>query len=316
MAELNELCNRITTELDLLGPALRITSLSATQSEALGALAASLRNTVATIESKTGSHRHFWSEQIWKASERNRTKAQAAIQTVLSGDHFGSSAVFRRNIKLIFQGPPESNFDSKDTVWRKTVIKKRCERIMQLSTDGIISWAIAYSPTNWNPCFMSNDMFSCLLEDIEPADRKLWPPAVCDTLSKLAEEELRECRNLQKLVSELSQPLHGMDCGSQDLRPPAVRSSLQHQSLDREMKHMFTDAPAQNVAKLPQPFRTAVLSSAQWKSERARGYGTTACMATLFPKDETQDVSFTIWCGHNEGYRINDVYGVKHAISS
>ncbi|KAK8143128.1 hypothetical protein G3M48_007695 [Beauveria asiatica] len=73
----------------------------------------------------------------------------------------------------------------------------------------------------------------CLLEDIEPADRKLWPPAVCDTLSKLAEEELRECRNLQKLVSELSQPLHAMDCGSQDLRPPAVRSSLQHQSLDR-----------------------------------------------------------------------------------
>ncbi|EJP62047.1 uncharacterized protein BBA_08971 [Beauveria bassiana ARSEF 2860] len=64
-------------------------------------------------------------------------------------------------------------------------------------------------------------MFSCLLEDIEPADRKLWPPAVCDTLSKLAEEELRECRNLQKLVSELSQPLQATDCGSQDLRPPA-----------------------------------------------------------------------------------------------
>ncbi|KAJ4146938.1 hypothetical protein LMH87_001492 [Akanthomyces muscarius] len=89
-------------------------------------------------------------------------------------------------------------------------------------------------------------MFSCLLEDIEPADRKLWPPAVCDTLSKLAEEELCECLNLTKLVFELSQPLRAMDCGSQDLCPPPVRSSLQHESLDREMKHMFTNAPAQN----------------------------------------------------------------------
>lgn len=80
------------------------------------------------------------------------------------------------------------------------MIKKRREQIMQLSTDGIISWAIAYPPTKWNPCFMSNDMFSCLLEDIEPADKKPWPPAVCDTLSKLAEEKLCECLNLQKLV--------------------------------------------------------------------------------------------------------------------
>ena len=32
----------------------------------------------------------------------------------------------------------------------------------------------------------------------------------------------------------------------------------------------------------------------------------TGCFATLFPKDYTQDVSFTIRCGHGDGYDLND----------
>lgn len=82
------------------------------------------------------------------------------------------------------------------------------------------------------------------------------------------------------------------------------------------MKHMFTNAPNTMVMQLPQPFRGAAQNSALWKWERSQGYGTTACVATLFPKDENQDVSFTIWVGHNDGYRLNDIYGVKHALSS
>ena len=83
-----------------------------------------------------------------------------------------------------------------------------------------------------------------------------------------------------------------------------------------EMKHMFTDAPAHYLAKMPQPFRRALRTSKLWNWERSQGYATTACWSTLFPKDDTQDVSFTIWCGHNEGYRLNDIYGVRHAMSS
>ncbi|QSS61510.1 hypothetical protein I7I51_03685 [Histoplasma capsulatum] len=62
--------------------------------------------------------------------------------------------------------------------------------------------------------------------------------------------------------------------------------------------------------------RIPVENSRLWKWERSQEMDTTGCLATLFPKDETQDVSFTIWCGHNDGYFLNDVFAVQRAISS
>jgi hypothetical protein len=88
-------------------------------------------------------------------------------------------------------------------------------------------------------------------------------------------------------------------------------------NLPTEMRHMYTNAPASNISKLPEPFRTAVQNSRQWKWERSqKELETTACFGTLFPKDFTQDVSFTIWCGANDGYRLNDVFGLPLATSS
>lgn len=83
------------------------------------------------------------------------------------------------------------------------------------------------------------------------------------------------------------------------------------------MKYMYTDAPASNISKLPEPFRTAVQNSRLWKWKRSQEQEleTTGCLASLFPKDYTQDVSFTIWCGHDDAYRLNDVFGVQRAIS-
>jgi len=88
--------------------------------------------------------------------------------------------------------------------------------------------------------------------------------------------------------------------------------------LPTEMKYMYTNAPASNISKLPEPFRTAVQNSRLWKWERSQEQEleTTGCLASLFPKDYTQDVSFTIWCGHDDAYRLNDVFGVRRAISS
>jgi hypothetical protein len=67
------------------------------------------------------------------------------------------------------------------------------------------------------------------------------------------------------------------------------------------MKHMYSNAPAVIISILPEPF----------KSERSQNMETTACLASLFPQDDTQDVSFTIWCGHNDGYFLNNVFGVQ-----
>jgi hypothetical protein len=83
-----------------------------------------------------------------------------------------------------------------------------------------------------------------------------------------------------------------------------------------EMKYMYINAPASNISKLPEPFRTAVQNSQLWKWERSQQeLETTGCWATLFPKGDTQDVSFTIWCGHDDGYYLNDAFKLQRAIS-
>ncbi|KAH1452267.1 hypothetical protein KXW57_003990 [Aspergillus fumigatus] len=84
----------------------------------------------------------------------------------------------------------------------------------------------------------------------------------------------------------------------------------------REMKYMFSNAPASSISHLPEPFRTAVENSQQWRSERSQNLETTSCLASLFPWDMTQDVSFTIWCGHDDGYHLNSVFGMKREITS
>jgi hypothetical protein len=86
--------------------------------------------------------------------------------------------------------------------------------------------------------------------------------------------------------------------------------------LPTEMKYMFTNAPASNISKVPEPFRSAVENSRQWKWERSQNLLTTRCFPSLFPKDNTQDVSFTIWCGNEDGYQLTDFFGSELAISS
>ncbi|KND89335.1 hypothetical protein TOPH_06086 [Tolypocladium ophioglossoides CBS 100239] len=302
MATVIDQLSDITRNLDALALAMRDISFTETESQTLDALAASLKDAVVVIESKAGSCRRLWSEQAWKDSEEHRIKAQTTIVALLTNGKLRNSAVFRRNIKLIYQGPPHSEFDSKDTKWRKEVIQKRCRKIQQLSPDGVVSWAIAYPPTSWGPCFMPNDIFD-----------------LCETLLKLKDGEAQGCTGLEQLVHELAHPSQReTEVNNHDILGRVVEPMPRNpNNVNREMKHMFTNAPAAtSVLQLPQPFRGAAQNSAQWKWERSQGYGTTACVATLFPKDETQDVSFTIWCGHNDGYRLNDIYGVKHALSS
>lgn len=82
------------------------------------------------------------------------------------------------------------------------------------------------------------------------------------------------------------------------------------------MKYMYTNAPVEIIKRLPEPFKKAVENSRLWKWERSQAMNRTSCLATLFPKDDTQDVSFTIWCGHKDGYDLSKIYGVQRAISS
>jgi hypothetical protein len=81
-----------------------------------------------------------------------------------------------------------------------------------------------------------------------------------------------------------------------------------------EMKYMFSNAPATVISMLPEPLKTAVENSRLWEWERKHNLKETACLASLFPKDVMQDVSFTIWCGHDDGYHLNSVFKMQRAI--
>lgn len=147
MATIVNQLSSVTRDLDALNLAMRDISLSKTDLQTLETVAANLKDIIAVIESKPGLRKFSWTEQAWKDSEPHRLKTQSIIAAVLSKGRLHNPAVFRRNIKLIYCGSPQSEFDSKDTKWRRGVVQKRCSRIQQLSLDGIISWAIAYPPT-------------------------------------------------------------------------------------------------------------------------------------------------------------------------
>jgi len=82
------------------------------------------------------------------------------------------------------------------------------------------------------------------------------------------------------------------------------------------MKDMYTNAPASNISKMPEPFKTAIENSRLWKWEKSKSLKTTGCWPSLFLKDYTQDVSFTIWCGNEDGERLTKFFGSELALSS
>lgn len=79
----------------------------------------------------------------------------------------------------------------------------------------------------------------------------------------------------------------------------------------REVKFMFSNAPFEIVDTLPDKLKEAVQASSLWREERNQRRSTTGCLASLFPRDAEQDVSFTIWCGHDQGYDLNNFFQLK-----
>ena len=170
--------------------------------QTLDVLGGRFSDAATAIERKTGTFRPSREEQAWKASETIRTQSQATIAAVLDDGKLKSETVFRRNVVLIFGGPKHSGFDSKEVRSRKTVTQRRCERIRKLSPDGIVAWAISYTPTSWAAGSMGNDVFDCLIDDIEPNDIQAWPTAIRETLQRLrAHEDLQGSSEYVQIVN-------------------------------------------------------------------------------------------------------------------
>lgn len=93
--------------------------------------------------------------------------------------------------------------------------------------------------------------------------------------------------------------------------PPRQRPTENLINPNREVEYVFSNMLASNISEMPEPFRSAVERSALWRRERDEGRERTGCLTTIFPKDEEQDVNFSFFCAHEEGYRLNDIFHLK-----
>lgn len=155
----------------------------------LSDLSSKLADAVTKLQEETRLLRESRTERAWQESEKHSSHAQSARGDLFAKGRLAQSAVFRRNIVTIFLGPKDSTFDSEDTKFKKESTRRRCEKIRDLSPDGVISWAIAYAPTLWAGGSMPSDVFDCLVDDIKPEVVQTWPAAIQDTLHKLKEDE-------------------------------------------------------------------------------------------------------------------------------
>ncbi|KJZ69744.1 hypothetical protein HIM_10855 [Hirsutella minnesotensis 3608] len=138
-------------------------------------LSAKLATTAETIQQRIRALEESRADRAWKESGELRSHALACKGDILANGRLRQSAVFRRNIVTIFEGPKDSKFDTEDTKTRKATTRQRCVQIRLLSSDGIISWAIAFAPSLWAGGSMATDIFNCLLADIEPDCHPSWP---------------------------------------------------------------------------------------------------------------------------------------------
>lgn len=152
-----------------------------------------LANAATFVQKKTGSftppHTRV-EEQAWTASAKLRSQAQSTIASLAGGSKLKRQVVFRRNIELIFTGPPkDKTLDSDGIKARKVVTRRRCEKIRRLSPDGIVVWAASYEPTLWTGGQMAQDIFECLLYEMESVQAVNMPPEIQEILQKLQADE-------------------------------------------------------------------------------------------------------------------------------
>jgi hypothetical protein len=131
-------------------------------------LSLSLSEAAKKVEDEIRMLKESRSERAWKESQEYRFNAQSLRGDLFAKGRLKNPHIFRRNIVTIFEGPKHLKFDTEDLKIRKESTRNRCKLIRGLSPDGVISWAVAFAPTLWAGGSMASDVFTCLLNDIEP----------------------------------------------------------------------------------------------------------------------------------------------------
>ncbi|RKK88136.1 hypothetical protein BFJ68_g16952 [Fusarium oxysporum] len=197
---------RILQDTESLEVSLREMHFSQEARTELDTIADKFRALAIMIGKKTQSFKPRQEDISWEKSKSRREKAEKTLTDILTRNKLSDRRVLRKNLITIFCGPDKHMHDSPTITSKKVATGKRCEKLRQLSSDGIIAWAIAYPSASWAGGVMGNDVFDCLLGDIEPNDTLQWPPEVNEMLLELQEKSIQDNEAFNKLVEDLSNP--------------------------------------------------------------------------------------------------------------
>lgn len=75
------------------------------------------------------------------------------------------------------------------------------------------------------------------------------------------------------------------------------------------MQDIYTNSPASDIEKVPEPFKTAIQTSQQWKWERDEKMETTGCLTFIFPKNQLHDIGVTTSCANERAWHLIDMFG-------
>lgn len=87
-------------------------------------------------------------------------------------------------MSLLFLGPENGTFDSKQTQSRKDLTRTRGQQIKDSGPVTVALWAALFPPVAWAGGAMSQNNFDFLLKSLPQSIT--WPYSVLDTLNKLA----------------------------------------------------------------------------------------------------------------------------------
>merc|ERR1712093_463013 len=110
--------------------------------EQLSEAAGKLQHEVRSVRASRAAH-------AWKVSTTFREEAQSTRDKLVTTRQLKRSPIFRRNIKTIFVPPKISSFDVESARSRKVLMQERCALLRALNCDGLLSWALAFTPTTW-----------------------------------------------------------------------------------------------------------------------------------------------------------------------
>ncbi|KAL4934961.1 hypothetical protein BDV06DRAFT_207925 [Aspergillus oleicola] len=269
------------------------------------ALTSNLAGVTSRISHNVESFR--FSRMKHSLSQVEKMKKDAKVHLINSTEKAQIRSVFRRNIVLIFQGAKVSPFDSQTEQHRKCITSQRCAILRELNVDGLISWAISYTPTSWSGGKMAWDVFDELVGDIEPCERKVWPPVLIDTLKVMKDMELPDSSEYEVFLKIAETPsVHQeprkkynrhLDLLIQPDIPPLLSDLDQYINVP--------SIPRQNVLNfLPQPFLDAVCASKRWADEVKTGRSAVTNCITLFCSRDTDDGLIVAKIGYVHSFRL------------